>query len=228
MAKPNNDQINNNGGEQQSLEIIQLSQSLDQALKDHQIEPDGLNPLRNGLYTDYFEQLLTLLDEYDECSDLVLLLSRFKDELTMTSASYKKLYESSVTFGIQKALTAQREKDDLKAKIQVLQEQEKSLQDQNEFLLRKIDVLEEKVQQCRYKTTSDAILRGSGTTRGTTDDNNHCMREARRGQKVDKYKLEIKRMKDRNEAIKHHVEEYLIQGHEEICNATYQNVSTTS
>lgn len=159
-SRTKNDDKNDDNEEeydQQTIEIIQLTQSLDKALQDQEIEPEGLNPQRNEIYTDYFEQLLSVLDNHDttthnnpSSSDfLVDLLSRMKDELTMTATSYKKLYESSVTFGIQKALKARHERDELKSNIRILEDEKQSLLDQNDFLLRKVQVLEQKVKYCR-------------------------------------------------------------------------------
>ncbi len=174
-------------------EVIGIAQSLDSALKAKNFDPDGLNPQRNELYKECFEQLISSLQN---CPDLANLLSRIKDELTMTSDSYKKLYESSVTFGIRKALTARHENENLMSKNKSLSNENAYLKEQNEYLLRKISVLEQK--------TSD-----------------------RKGErKVAKYKKEIKRMKDRTEAIKQHVEECLVQGHNEVCNAIQQNTNT--
>ena len=45
------------------------------------------------------------------------LLSRIRDELNMTSDCYKKLYESSVSFGLNKAIAARHQNEKLHAKI---------------------------------------------------------------------------------------------------------------
>ena len=65
----------------------------------------------------------------------------------MTASSYKKLYDSSVTFVIQKALTARRENEELRGENKKLQEGCKLLKEQKEYLLRKVSILEE--QQIR-------------------------------------------------------------------------------
>lgn len=246
--------------------ISELIQSLDDDLKDQGLDPNGLNPQRNDVYNDYFERVITALQDYEydngengDCDDdnedlyedmkhnignssfatsktckignidntgipnmigITTLLSRIKDELTMTANSYKKLYESSVTFGIQKALTARRENEDLRVENKQLKDDCKLLKDQNEYLLRKICILEEQQQQ---NTT------GLNTTAFNSPNRHHHQQHHQfkrnhnqdmiTNEKVAKYKLEIKRLQDRNESIKHQVEECLIQGHNEVCNA---------
>lgn len=173
-------------------EAIEITQSLDTELKDRQLDPDGLNPQRNELYKECFEQLISSLPN---CCDLANLLSRIKDELTMTSDSYKKLYESSVTFGIRKALAARHENENLLSKNTALTNENIYLKEQNDYLLRKISVLEQKTSEKKGE------------------------------RKVAKYKKEIKRMKNRTAAIQQHVEECLVQGHNEVCNAIQQNTN---
>jgi dynein light intermediate chain len=178
---------------EQRLDIVELSQYLDKALKDQNLDPDGLNPQRNELYKECFEQLIFTLDDdgdNDNSFHLATLLSRLKDELTMTSDSYKQLYESSVTFGIRKALAARHENEDLRSKNKALHDDNVSLKEQNDYLLRKVSVLEQK---------------------------SLCQKGDRK--QLAKYKQEIRRMKGRNEVIKQHVEECLVQGHNEVYNA---------
>ena len=47
------------------------------------------------------------------CAERGLLLLRIRDEIRMTIAAYKTLYESSVAFGMRKALQAEQGKADM-------------------------------------------------------------------------------------------------------------------
>jgi dynein light intermediate chain len=51
------------------------------------------------------------------CAERGLLLLRVRDELRMAIASYQTLYESSIAFGMRKALAAEQQKLDLEAKV---------------------------------------------------------------------------------------------------------------
>lgn len=52
-----------------------------------------------------------------ECAERGLLLLRVRDEIRMTIAAYQTLYESSVAFGMRKALQAEQGKADMEQKV---------------------------------------------------------------------------------------------------------------
>ena len=65
---------------------------------------------------------LFLLDELIRqvtisCQERGLLLLRVRDEIRMSVAAYQTLYESSVAFGMRKALQAEQGKSDMEAKV---------------------------------------------------------------------------------------------------------------
>lgn len=51
------------------------------------------------------------------CAERGLLLLRVRDEIRMTIAAYQTLYESSVAFGMRKALQAEQGKTDMKNQV---------------------------------------------------------------------------------------------------------------
>jgi len=51
------------------------------------------------------------------CSERGLLLLRVRDEIRMTIAAYQTLYESSVAFGMRKALQAEQGKTHMKNQV---------------------------------------------------------------------------------------------------------------
>lgn len=66
-----------------------------------------------------------------------LLLLRVRDELRMTIAAYQTLYESSVAFGMRKALQTEQGKADMEARIQYLETENKELEKQvNEWKMK--------------------------------------------------------------------------------------------
>ena len=57
-----------------------------------------------------------------ECAERGLLLLRVRDEIRMTIAAYQTLYESSVAFGMRKALQAEQGKSDMEKKVKAVRE----------------------------------------------------------------------------------------------------------
>ena len=53
---------------------------------------------------------------------------RVRDELRMTLLAYQTLYESSIAFGIRKALRAEQGKTDMEARIANLEEERQRLE----------------------------------------------------------------------------------------------------
>ena len=51
------------------------------------------------------------------CAERGLLLLRVRDEIRMTIAAYQTLYESSVAFGMRKALQAEQGKAEMERKV---------------------------------------------------------------------------------------------------------------
>lgn len=51
------------------------------------------------------------------CIERGMLLHRVRDEIRMTIAAYQTLYESSVAFGMRKALQAEQGKADMEKKV---------------------------------------------------------------------------------------------------------------
>ena len=51
------------------------------------------------------------------CAERGLLLLRVRDELQMTLRAYQTLYESSVAFGMRKALMSEQGKSELERKV---------------------------------------------------------------------------------------------------------------
>ena len=97
-----------------------LSESLDQRLKEHNLGSTGLCPERHEVYKDCLDEVVLEVTNIDP--DQGALISRIRDELNMTSDAYKKLYESSVSFGLTKAIEARHENEKLHAKIDEIDE----------------------------------------------------------------------------------------------------------
>ncbi len=104
-------------------------------LQQRQARETGICPVRRELYSQCFGKLyfiiyinhneecnLFYIDELIRqitisCAERGLLLLRVRDEIRMTIAAYQTLYESSVAFGMRKALMAEQGKADMEKKV---------------------------------------------------------------------------------------------------------------
>merc|ERR1711966_534028 len=110
------------------LDVINLQEQLDQRLLQRQARETGICPVREELYAQCFDELIRQVTI--NCAVRGLLLLRVRDEMRMTIAAYQTLYESSVAFGMRKALQTEQGKADMEAKIQLLESEQKELERQ--------------------------------------------------------------------------------------------------
>jgi len=61
---------------------------------------------------------------------ICVYLHRVRDEIRMTIAAYQTLYESSIAFGMRKALMAEQGKVDLEHRIEQLEGEKRELEQQ--------------------------------------------------------------------------------------------------
>jgi hypothetical protein len=73
------------------------------------------------------------------CAERGLLLLRVRDEARMTITAYETLYESSIAYGVRKALVAEQKRIDLDAKLRELAMAKRELQQQVESLKHTIE-----------------------------------------------------------------------------------------
>merc|ERR1719171_2253319 len=97
------------------LDVINLQEQLDLKLQQRQARETGICPVREELYAQCFDELIRQITI--NCAERGLLLLRVRDELRMTVAAYQGLYESSVAYGMRKALRSEQLKAELEQKI---------------------------------------------------------------------------------------------------------------
>ena len=86
--------------------FLHLQEQLVQKLEQRQARETGICQVRRELYAQCFDELIRQCTI--NCVERGLLLLRVRDELRMTLHSYQTLYESSIAFGIRKALQAEQ------------------------------------------------------------------------------------------------------------------------
>jgi dynein light intermediate chain len=83
------------------------------------------------------------------CAERGLLLLRVRDEARMTISAYETLYESSIAYGVRKALIAEQRKIDLDQKLKELQSNKRDLQQQVENLKNTIEMTQQRALEKR-------------------------------------------------------------------------------
>ncbi|CAB0038793.1 unnamed protein product [Trichogramma brassicae] len=84
------------------LDVINLQEQLDMKLQQRQARETGICIVRRELYTQCFDEIIRQVTI--NCAERGLLLLRIRDEIQMTMAAYQTLYQSSIAFGMRKAL----------------------------------------------------------------------------------------------------------------------------
>merc|ERR1711865_343016 len=129
------------------LDVINLQEDLDKKLQERQARETGICPVREELYAQCFDELIRQVTV--NCAERGLLLLRVRDEMRMTIAAYQTLYESSVAFGMRKALQAEQGKSDMQLKIKTLESDKRDLERQVAELKAKCDTIEKKEAERR-------------------------------------------------------------------------------
>merc|ERR1711968_408336 len=124
------------------LDVINLQEQLDLKLQQRQARETGICPVREELYAQCFDELIRQITI--NCAERGLLLLRVRDEARMTISAYETLYESSIAYGIRKALMAEQRKSELDAKIRSLDETKADLQKQIDNLKSSMDAAQER------------------------------------------------------------------------------------
>merc|ERR1711966_588751 len=90
------------------LDVINLQEQLDLKLQQRQARETGICPIREELYAQCFDELIRQITI--QCAERGFLLVRVRDEIKMTIQAYQTLYESSIAYGMRKALQAEQSK----------------------------------------------------------------------------------------------------------------------
>ncbi|XP_054477137.1 axonemal dynein light intermediate polypeptide 1 [Anoplopoma fimbria] len=128
-------------------DVIRLEELLDIKLQQRQARETGICPVRRELYSQCFDELIRQVTI--NCAERGLLLLRVRDEIQMTIAAYQTLYESSVAFGMRKALQAEQGKADMEKSISDLEEEKQELKKQLNEQKTKCETIEKRENEKR-------------------------------------------------------------------------------
>ncbi|KAK6626816.1 hypothetical protein RUM44_009293 [Polyplax serrata] len=129
------------------MDVINLQEQLDMRLQQRQARETGICPVRRELYTQCFDELIRQVTI--NCAERGLLLLRVRDEIRMTVAAYQTLYESSIAFGMRKALQAEQGKANLEEAVEKLMEEKADLERQVADLRAKAEQVERRFNELR-------------------------------------------------------------------------------
>ena len=129
------------------LDVVNLQEQLDTKLQQRQARETGICPVRRELYSQCFDELIRQVTI--NCSERGLLLLRVRDEINMTIKAYQTLYESSVAFGMRKALMAEQGKSDMEKRIEELEQEKRDLERQVNELKAKCEAIEKREAERR-------------------------------------------------------------------------------
>lgn len=83
-------------------EIMNLQDELDKRLQARGARVTGVCPVREELFAQCFDEMIRQITI--NCAERGFLLVRARDEIKKTITAYQTLYESSIAFGMRKAL----------------------------------------------------------------------------------------------------------------------------
>merc|ERR1712224_73571 len=112
-----------------------------------QARETGICPIREELYAQCFDELIRQVTIV--CAERGLLLLRVRDEVRMTICAYQSLYESSIAFGMRKALQAEQRRNRHNKKMKDLMVANRKLKEEVEDLETKIAQIEQQESERR-------------------------------------------------------------------------------
>mmetsp|Transcript_59057 Transcript_59057/g.173363 ORF Transcript_59057/g.173363 Transcript_59057/m.173363 type:complete len:235 (-) Transcript_59057:197-901(-) len=128
-------------------DVINLQEDLDKWLQQRQARETGICPIREELYSQCFDELIRQVTII--CAERGLLLLRVRDEIRMTICAYQSLYESSIAFGMRKALQAEQRRNQHNKKMKDLMVVNRKLRDEVEEIDAKIADIEKQEAERR-------------------------------------------------------------------------------
>lgn len=129
------------------LDVINLQEQLDQQLQLRKAKELGICSVREELYAQAFDELIRQVTV--NCAERGLLLLRVRDEIRMTISAYRTLYESSVAFGMRKALLAEHGKTEMQQRIKTLEREKENQEKLNKEWATKYEALEKTMNEKR-------------------------------------------------------------------------------
>ena len=108
-----------------SVDVENLTINLDKRLASMGARDSGICTVREELFSQCFDELIRQITI--NCAERGYLLVRVRDEMRMYKQTLQNLYESSIAYGMKKALVAQQSKHKMQKAISDLEKECKIL-----------------------------------------------------------------------------------------------------
>ena len=139
-------------------DVINLQDDLDKRLQARGARETGICPVREELFAQCFDEIIRQITI--NCAERGFLLVRCRDEIRMTIAAYQTLYESSIAYGMRKALMSEQRKNQLQSEIKTLEDTCARLQQETKKFEEDIKTMErtdEEERQTDQKAHQDKV-----------------------------------------------------------------------
>jgi dynein light intermediate chain len=123
-----------------TVDVVKLKDNLDIKLQEQHARTTGICPIREELYTQCFDELIRQVTII--CAERGIALLRVRDEVNMSMAAYQSLYQSSVAFGMRKALHGEQRRNTHEDSIRELQQEIRDLHDEVKVEMNRIEKFE--------------------------------------------------------------------------------------
>jgi dynein light intermediate chain len=140
------------------VDVINLQNDLDKRLQAKQARETGICPIREELYAQCFDEIIRQITI--NCAERGFLLVRVRDEIKMTIQAYQTLYESSIAYGMRKALMAEQRKNEMQSNIKHLEDTCDELNHEVDRLNQEIDdIVKRDKEECQreQKAHEDSV-----------------------------------------------------------------------
>eukprot|EP00996_Jenningsia_fusiforme_P001669 NODE_2539_length_1174_cov_48.283556_g2320_i0.p1 GENE.NODE_2539_length_1174_cov_48.283556_g2320_i0~~NODE_2539_length_1174_cov_48.283556_g2320_i0.p1 ORF type:complete len:254 (+),score=82.66 NODE_2539_length_1174_cov_48.283556_g2320_i0:193-954(+) len=127
------------------FDVRNLQEQFEQKLFVSKARKVGICPVRSEAYSQAFDELIRQITV--DCPERGLLQLRVRDEIRMTTAAYRTLYETSVDFGKRKAVEAEKGKQEMIDKTMKLTEEKEELERHVKRLQAKLKAMEKNVME---------------------------------------------------------------------------------
>ncbi|KAF6214105.1 hypothetical protein GE061_011836 [Apolygus lucorum] len=128
-------------------DVMKLGEQLDKKLQQQQARETGICAVRRELFNQAFDEIIRQVTV--NCAERGLLLLRVRDELRMTVSSFQSLYESSIGYGMRKALMAEQGKLEFEDKIVSLKAEKSKLQQDLQQLKQSYEILDRRTAELK-------------------------------------------------------------------------------
>ena len=88
-----------------TYDVTNLARDLYKQITTQEARDSGICPIREEIYAQCFDEIIRQITL--NCAERGYLLVRVRDEVRMVKSCYQRLYDSSIAYGMKKALVAE-------------------------------------------------------------------------------------------------------------------------